>query len=558
MTTENSLSTQLNSEEKDQLDRSKKKTKTSTESPMGEATPTREAMPTQGASMEKQPGALSFKQIVANESHQSSQVTAEDIDLVSDDEVDKSCPIIRLTREEKVRLRSKWKQTLIVKVLGRNVGYGYLLRRLTTLWKPKARMELVTVDNGYFLVKFASVDDYEFAKYGGPWMVLDHYLIVKEWVPNFDPFTAKTESMIVWIRFPCLPAEYFNHKFLMSVGEKVDRPINIDTATSLVSRASFARVCVEVDITKPLLAKFTLRNRVRPIVYEGLHLICFKCGTYGHNAEGCRLNCGEETIQTPTVNDGQRPETTSGTCNGQKTNGNGKELLTMETTAIRPELTEDYGTWMVAPKPKRNYTKNQGNKNQGSADGGRKDQQEARKGKNHNEQSGSRFANLADTTNEEDDQSVEELMGEQVNKQSRAQVANNSRQSKGKRPTAQVSKKQIEGNNLHGMHKRQPESGEPSTRRSNNKRAHQVQNNRAGAASEHTLVMGDKNGPQSVQVFETEVENDPECMGGTTDLHEHHGDPPDDDFLDAQEQTDQHEGVVCFGDSEAAAMEFES
>lgn len=153
------------------------------------------------------------------------------------------------------------------------------------------------MENGYYLAKFASVDDYEFAKYGGPWMVLDHYLIVKEWIPNFDPFTDKTESMIVWVRFPCLSVEYFDYNFLMKVGKKIGRPINIDTATSLVSRASFARICVEVDITKPLLSKFMLRRRVQPIVYEGLHLICFKCGVYGANVDSCSKNQNAENSE---------------------------------------------------------------------------------------------------------------------------------------------------------------------------------------------------------------------------------------------------------------------
>ncbi|XP_031116795.1 uncharacterized protein LOC116020462 [Ipomoea triloba] len=245
------------------------------------------------------------------------------------------------------------------------LGYSYLLRRLTSLWRPKARIELVTIDNGYFLVKFYSMDDYEFAKYGGPWMVLDHYLIVKEWVPNFDPFTEKTEKVIVWIRFPCLPAEYFDQKFLMRVGGKIGRPINIDMATSLVSRASFARVCVEVDITKPLLAKFTLRNRVRPIVYEGLHLICFQCGMYGHNAEGCGKNDDGHGMHGETGEKENCPENSSGADNGHNEGGKGKRTMVRENTLIRPEVTEDYGSWMIAPKPKRNYTKNTDNKFQG-------------------------------------------------------------------------------------------------------------------------------------------------------------------------------------------------
>lgn len=41
-------------------------------------------------------------------------------------------------------------------------------------------------------------------------------------------------------------------------------------------------MCVEVDITKPLLARFILRGKVGQIEYEGLHLVCYKCGIYGH------------------------------------------------------------------------------------------------------------------------------------------------------------------------------------------------------------------------------------------------------------------------------------
>lgn len=239
------------------------------------------------------PGALSFKQIVANESA-SETMSQTELDLISDDEeedpddqLDSGCPVIMLTKEEKYRLRSKWKQTLILKVLGRSVAYAYLLKRLTTFWHPKARMELVTIEGRYFLVKFASHEDYEFAKYGGPWMVLDHYLVMKERVPNFDLLTDKTKTMIVLVQFPILSAEYYDYNFPMRVRGKIGKAINIDMATSLVSRAMFARICVEVDITKPLLSKFTLRRRVRGIVYEGLHLICFKCGMYGHNTESC-------------------------------------------------------------------------------------------------------------------------------------------------------------------------------------------------------------------------------------------------------------------------------
>ena len=62
--------------------------------------------------------------------------------------------------------------------------------------------------------------------------------------------------------------------FLVSIG--------IDYATNTISRGPYARICVEIDLLKPLVAKFKMRRRVRRVEYEGLHLVCFGCGLYGH------------------------------------------------------------------------------------------------------------------------------------------------------------------------------------------------------------------------------------------------------------------------------------
>lgn len=118
-------------------------------------------------------------------------------------------------------------------------------------------------------------------------MVLDHYLIVKEWRPNFDPFTDTTESMLVWVRFPCLSIEYYDSDFLMRLGEKIGKPIRVDDTIGNAAKGLFARMCVEIDIRKPLLAKFQMRKVVRKIKYEGIHLICFHCGIYGHRKDDC-------------------------------------------------------------------------------------------------------------------------------------------------------------------------------------------------------------------------------------------------------------------------------
>ncbi|KAI9073110.1 hypothetical protein K1719_044919 [Acacia pycnantha] len=46
-------------------------------------------------------------------------------------------------------------------------------------------------------------------------------------------------------------------------------------------------MCVELDLTKPLVPKFIVEGQVLSVVYESLGLLCSKCGWFGHNKEGC-------------------------------------------------------------------------------------------------------------------------------------------------------------------------------------------------------------------------------------------------------------------------------
>lgn len=94
-----------------------------------------------------------------------------------------------ITKEEKARIRRPSHRSLIVQVLGRRVSYSYLNQRMKAMWKPEGTMDLIALNDDYYVVKFEMLWDYEFAKFEGPWMILGHYLIVQEWIPNFDPST---------------------------------------------------------------------------------------------------------------------------------------------------------------------------------------------------------------------------------------------------------------------------------------------------------------------------------------------------------------------------------
>jgi hypothetical protein len=69
-----------------------------------------------------------------------------------------------------------------------------------------------------------------------------------------------------------------------------------------------------VDLTKPLLAMFTIKGRHYKVEYEGLHFLCLNCGIFGHYVEGCPKRSTESSKN----GENQESETAKGGEHGQQ------------------------------------------------------------------------------------------------------------------------------------------------------------------------------------------------------------------------------------------------
>lgn len=75
---------------------------------------------------------------------------------MSDETLEEPSPdnSIPLSTEDKSRLYSPWKYSLVVKVFGRKVGHLTLKQKIQTLWQPTESMSLIDLGNEFFLIKF--------------------------------------------------------------------------------------------------------------------------------------------------------------------------------------------------------------------------------------------------------------------------------------------------------------------------------------------------------------------------------------------------------------------
>ena len=62
------------------------------------------------------------------------------------------------------------------------------------------------------------LDDMVYVLTGGPWVIMNQYLVVQKWRPNFVPGEDEIQKMPVWVSLSKLPMEWVDVDLLRSIG----------------------------------------------------------------------------------------------------------------------------------------------------------------------------------------------------------------------------------------------------------------------------------------------------------------------------------------------------
>ncbi|KAL4311976.1 hypothetical protein GQ457_01G025270 [Hibiscus cannabinus] len=279
----------------------------------------------------------SFRDILAGHTKRHDQrpvVDEIDVEVLADDvqlDLDGAMPVINFSERVHSSIDKKLENSVIVRLLGKSIGYRALLNRIEALWKPKGEIKLIDLDNDYYLVRFALEEDCDKVLSEGPWVIYGSYLTVQPWSRTFSIAKDHPSKVMVWVRLPGLPYRYYTKSLFRYIALALGEVVRIDYNTTAGNRGRFARLAIVVDLEKPLRSGIIIDGQRQSIEYEGLPTICYSCGKYGHSKEICGI---EKTL-------------------------NQDEAKTIEST---PEKDELYGPWMqVTNRRRRNTNSRKGN-----------------------------------------------------------------------------------------------------------------------------------------------------------------------------------------------------
>ncbi|KAL1545214.1 hypothetical protein AAHA92_21962 [Salvia divinorum] len=122
------------------------------------------------------------------------------------------------------------------------------------------------------------------------WYIEHHPMRVFKWTPDFDPF-FEIPIVALWCNILALPVHLFEESALIAIGNLLGHAVQVDRATISRSRVSFARICVEVDISQPIPEEISLdiagKRVTLKVKWDKIPLYCSECRHVGHNADNC-------------------------------------------------------------------------------------------------------------------------------------------------------------------------------------------------------------------------------------------------------------------------------
>ncbi|PPR95640.1 hypothetical protein GOBAR_AA25035 [Gossypium barbadense] len=165
-------------------------------------------------------------------------------------------------------LFKKMERTVVLKLLRRNIGYEALNNRISSLWNPSKPFHFMDIENGYFLAKFQSINDYTKVLTQGPWLIYGQYLTVQPWTKEFSPSQPYPST---------------------EIGGTIGKVVRLDLNTNSRIKGRFARMVVYINLDKPLIAQVLVNGMKQRVEYEALPTICF---TYGKPLNSHKVGTG--------------------------------------------------------------------------------------------------------------------------------------------------------------------------------------------------------------------------------------------------------------------------
>ncbi|XP_020699578.1 uncharacterized protein LOC110111873 [Dendrobium catenatum] len=162
------------------------------------------------------------------------------------------------------------------------------------VWPLKGAISLISLADGFFLIKFSSHEDYDAVWSGGPWFLLGKPFILQQWSPKFKPKRDENASIPIWIKIVDFPLALWTPTGISKIASYIGIHLTVDSLTAKRSCLTFARVCVLISKDSPLPDEISLdidgEDLILKVLYDWKPTPCEGCRSLVHPFSICPRN----------------------------------------------------------------------------------------------------------------------------------------------------------------------------------------------------------------------------------------------------------------------------
>ena len=217
------------------------------------------------------------------------------------EEIISKCSNLKITEDEEeivlfdegitAAVDSNISLSIVGRVLSkRPYNFEAFKRTMNQIWMISKTALFRVIENGLFIVQFATARDRAKVLDGRPWSFDQHLVLLDEIEGSVQPSDIKMNFSPFWIRIYNLPLDCRSDKHVNNLARSVGNVLEIDNDG--VEWDSSARVKVMLDISRPLRRILRFRNykgtiSSLEIKYERVPTFCYVCGLLGHIERDC-------------------------------------------------------------------------------------------------------------------------------------------------------------------------------------------------------------------------------------------------------------------------------
>ncbi|KAJ6693232.1 hypothetical protein OIU85_004036 [Salix viminalis] len=199
--------------------------------------------------------------------------------------------ILEIPKDMTMANMDAWEKSMIGFFVSYKLPYHAIHAIANRIWKAYGLQKVTVMTNGFMVFQFNTVEMMEEVLARGPWMFGGKAILLQAWQPGFQFDRNKIKTLPVWARLQGLPFPLWTKKGLSMAASMVGKPLACDEATLQGSRLEYARVCIEIDATMPLVHRFQVASSLTesPITidvsYEWKPSRCNSCKVFGHSCK---------------------------------------------------------------------------------------------------------------------------------------------------------------------------------------------------------------------------------------------------------------------------------